>query len=67
QITTKDKTGLGFNEQVNESEVPYNVFDSHESDGDDNPVNDRFKKVKGYHAVPPPYTGNYMPSYPLLG
>ncbi|GKE04307.1 ribonuclease H-like domain-containing protein [Tanacetum coccineum] len=22
----------------------------------------RFKKVKGYHAVPPPYTGNYMPS-----
>ncbi|GKA03960.1 ribonuclease H-like domain-containing protein, partial [Tanacetum coccineum] len=44
QITAKDKTGLGFDEQVNESEVLDNVFDSHESDGDDNPVNDRFKK-----------------------
>ncbi|GJW76017.1 ribonuclease H-like domain-containing protein [Tanacetum coccineum] len=40
QITAKDKTGLGFDEQVNESEVLDNVFDSHESDGDDNPVND---------------------------
>ncbi|GJZ67427.1 uncharacterized mitochondrial protein-like protein, partial [Tanacetum coccineum] len=66
QITTKDKAGLGFDEQVNESEVLDNVFDSHESDGDDNPVNDRFKKVEGYHAVPPPYTGNYMPSRPDL-
>ncbi|GJV43173.1 ribonuclease H-like domain-containing protein [Tanacetum coccineum] len=35
-----------------------------ESDGDDNPVNDRFKRVKGYHAVPSNYTGNYMPSRP---
>ncbi|GJY51372.1 putative ribonuclease H-like domain-containing protein [Tanacetum coccineum] len=62
QIITKDKTGLGFDEQVNESEVLDNVFDSRESDRDDNPVNDRFKKVEGYHVVPPPYTGNYMPS-----
>ncbi|GKA55911.1 hypothetical protein Tco_0754983 [Tanacetum coccineum] len=66
QITAKDKTGLGFDEQVNESEVLDNVFDSRESDGDDNPVNDSFKKVKGYHAVPPPYIGNYMPSRPDL-
>ncbi|GKB54231.1 ribonuclease H-like domain-containing protein [Tanacetum coccineum] len=27
---------------------------------------DRFKKVEGYHAVHPPYTGNYMPSKPDL-
>ncbi|GJV82792.1 hypothetical protein Tco_1522690 [Tanacetum coccineum] len=66
QITAKDKTGLGFDEQANESEVLNNVFDSYESDKDDNPVNDRFKKVKGYHAVPLPYTGNYMPSRPDL-
>nr|GEW56746.1 hypothetical protein [Tanacetum cinerariifolium] len=33
----------------------------HESDGDDNQVNDRFKRGEGYHAVPPPYTRNYMP------
>ncbi|GKA09281.1 hypothetical protein Tco_0688612, partial [Tanacetum coccineum] len=25
-----------------------------------------FKKVEGYHVVPPPYTGNYMPSRPDL-
>ncbi|GJV13137.1 ribonuclease H-like domain-containing protein [Tanacetum coccineum] len=66
QITAKDKTGLGFHEEVNESEVLDNVFDIRESNGDDNPVNDRFKKVEGYHAVPPPYTGNYMPSRPDL-
>ncbi|GJZ04090.1 putative ribonuclease H-like domain-containing protein [Tanacetum coccineum] len=28
--------------------------------------NDRFKIGKGFHAVPPPYTGNYMPSRPDL-
>ncbi|GKA45237.1 putative ribonuclease H-like domain-containing protein, partial [Tanacetum coccineum] len=28
----------------------------------DNRELSRFKKVEGYHAVPPPYTGNYMPS-----
>ncbi|GJV83025.1 hypothetical protein Tco_1522923 [Tanacetum coccineum] len=28
---------------------------------DDNQTNDRFKKDNGYHVVPPPLTGNYMP------
>ncbi|GJZ55239.1 hypothetical protein Tco_0610432 [Tanacetum coccineum] len=37
-----------------------------EIEEENNQVNDRFKKVKGYHAVPPPYTGNYMPSRPDL-
>ncbi|GJU33828.1 hypothetical protein Tco_1182182 [Tanacetum coccineum] len=66
QITAKDKIGLDFDEQVNESEVLDNVFDSRKSNRDDNLVNDRFKKVEGYHAVPPPYTGNYIPSRPDL-
>nr|GEV10896.1 ribonuclease H-like domain-containing protein [Tanacetum cinerariifolium] len=71
QISVIDKTGLGYDGQMNESdlndihvnksEVLNNVFNSHESDRDDNQVNDRFKKCEGYHAVPPPYTGNYMP------
>nr|GEV42783.1 putative ribonuclease H-like domain-containing protein [Tanacetum cinerariifolium] len=66
-----DKTGLGYNGQinesdlsdidVNESEMLNNVVDSHENDGKDNQANDRFNKGEGYHAVPPPYTGNYMP------
>nr|GEX99276.1 hypothetical protein [Tanacetum cinerariifolium] len=47
---------------VNESQVIGNSpIDSHGSDGKDNQVNDRFKKNKGYHAVPPPYIGNYVP------
>nr|GEY65153.1 putative reverse transcriptase domain-containing protein [Tanacetum cinerariifolium] len=40
------KTGLGYDGHVNESEVLNNVVDSCESDGDDNQVNDRFKKIR---------------------
>nr|GFA43206.1 hypothetical protein [Tanacetum cinerariifolium] len=47
---------------VNESEMLNNVVNSRESNGDDNQVNDRFKKGEENHAVPPPYTRNYMPS-----
>nr|GEY76528.1 ribonuclease H-like domain-containing protein [Tanacetum cinerariifolium] len=71
QINAINKTGLGYDGQmnesdlndihVNESEVLNNVVDSCKSDGDDNQVNDRFKKGEGYHAVSHPYTGNYMP------
>nr|GEU75378.1 hypothetical protein [Tanacetum cinerariifolium] len=71
QISVIDKTGIGYDGQMNESylndihvnenEVLNNVFDCHESDGDDNQVNDMFKEFEGYHVVPPPYTGNYMP------
>ncbi|GJU66020.1 hypothetical protein Tco_1252279 [Tanacetum coccineum] len=63
QLSTKDKTGLGYGVQLNESnsEVINSVFDSRSSDGDDNQTNDRFKKGNEYHAVPPPLTGNYMP------
>nr|GEV00043.1 putative ribonuclease H-like domain-containing protein [Tanacetum cinerariifolium] len=65
------QTGLGYDSQmngsdlndihVNESEVLNNAVDSRESDGNDKQVNDRFKKGGGYHAIPPSYTGNYMP------
>ncbi|GJT76302.1 hypothetical protein Tco_1043027 [Tanacetum coccineum] len=66
QLSTKDKTGLGYRDQLNEndssgSELFNNVFDSRSSDGDDNQTNDRFKKDNGYHVVPPPLTRNYMP------
>ncbi|GJW11316.1 hypothetical protein Tco_1577143 [Tanacetum coccineum] len=66
QISVKDKAGLGYDSQLNKSEVVHGVFNSRESDMDDSPVNDRFKKVEGYHAVPPPYTRDYMPSRPDL-
>nr|GEZ89841.1 hypothetical protein [Tanacetum cinerariifolium] len=63
QLSAKDKTGLGYGDQLSESdnEVLPSVFDIRLSDGDDNLINDRFKKGDGYHAVPPPLTGNYMP------
>ncbi|GJW42300.1 hypothetical protein Tco_0071099 [Tanacetum coccineum] len=47
-------------------EVVSMVFRSRESDVDDNPVNDRFKTGEGFHAVPPPYSKNYMPPRPNL-
>ncbi|GJZ73502.1 hypothetical protein Tco_0637648 [Tanacetum coccineum] len=76
QISAKDKTGLGYDSQINESElnnihkneseVIHSVFNSRESDAHDNPVNDRFKTGEGFHAVPPLYIGNYMPPRPDL-
>ncbi|GKD72984.1 hypothetical protein Tco_1331266, partial [Tanacetum coccineum] len=48
---------------VNKSEVSESASDSSVNETEENnQVNDRFKKVEGYHAVPPPYTGNYIPS-----
>ncbi|GJW85832.1 hypothetical protein Tco_0158977 [Tanacetum coccineum] len=68
QMSTRDKSGLGYGNQIHEGVLSYekevleSVFDSRSSDVEDNPVNDRFAKVKGMHAVPPPMTGIYMPS-----
>nr|GEZ64379.1 hypothetical protein [Tanacetum cinerariifolium] len=71
QISIVDKTSLGYDGQmnksdlndihVNESAVLNNVVEDCGKYGNDSQVNDRFKKSEGYHAVPPPYTGNYMP------
>ncbi|GJU19736.1 hypothetical protein Tco_1153078 [Tanacetum coccineum] len=65
-LNAKDKAGLGYDSQINKNEVVYSVFISRESDMDDSLLNNRFKTGKGFHAVPPPYTGNYMPSRPDL-
>nr|GEX58576.1 ribonuclease H-like domain-containing protein [Tanacetum cinerariifolium] len=65
------QTGLGYDRQMNKSDlndvhvnesqmIRNSLIDSHESDGEDNQVNDRFKKSEGYHAVILPYTGSYM-------
>nr|GEU51071.1 hypothetical protein [Tanacetum cinerariifolium] len=67
EMSAKDKCGLGYGSQIHdgvlsyENEVFASVFDSRYSDVEDSPVNDRFAKVKGMHAVLPPMTGNYMP------
>ncbi|GJS36776.1 hypothetical protein Tco_0535158 [Tanacetum coccineum] len=54
------------NIHMNESEVVHSVFNSRESNVDDSLVNDRFKTGEGFHAVPLPYTENYMPPRPDL-
>ncbi|GJV39653.1 ribonuclease H-like domain-containing protein [Tanacetum coccineum] len=70
QMSKRDKSGLGYGDQVHdgvlsyENEVFQSVFDSRSSDVEDSPVHDRFANVEGMHAVPPPMTGNYMPSGP---
>ncbi|GKB43274.1 hypothetical protein Tco_0888216 [Tanacetum coccineum] len=51
------------NEAVYEEDI---AFLNRESDVDNSPINDRFKIGEGFHAVPPPYTENYMPSRPDL-
>ncbi|GJU11978.1 putative ribonuclease H-like domain-containing protein [Tanacetum coccineum] len=66
EVKDKDKTGIGYGDQLNENDSSgnglfNNVFDSRSSAGDDNQTNDRFKKDKEYHVVPPPLTGNYIP------
>ncbi|GJS61266.1 hypothetical protein Tco_0656050 [Tanacetum coccineum] len=68
QISAKAKTGLGYDSQINqselnnihknESEVIHSVFNSRESNVDDNPVNVRFKTVrKTTTSVPEIETG----------
>ncbi|GJS15895.1 ribonuclease H-like domain-containing protein [Tanacetum coccineum] len=44
--SARDKTGLGYDNQMNKSEVVHSVFNNRESDVDDSPVNDRFKIEK---------------------
>ncbi|GJT80303.1 hypothetical protein Tco_1054645 [Tanacetum coccineum] len=68
EMSTRDKSGLGYGNQIHECVLSYekkvleSMFDSRSSDVEDSPVNDRFAKVEGMHAVPPPLTGIYMPS-----
>ncbi|GJV42020.1 putative ribonuclease H-like domain-containing protein [Tanacetum coccineum] len=67
QMSAKDKSGLGYGDQIHEGVLSYenevleSVFDSRSSDVEDSPVYDRFAKVEGMHAVPPPMTRIYMP------
>nr|GEY96375.1 hypothetical protein [Tanacetum cinerariifolium] len=53
-LVAQDGFGQVYDSQVFDNQV----FDSQ--------VNDKYKTGKGYHAVPPPYTGNIMPPKPDL-
>nr|GEW34373.1 hypothetical protein [Tanacetum cinerariifolium] len=67
QIT--DKTRLGYDNQVFNSTVfDCDELNSSESDVSvpTSPVHNRYKSGEGYHAVPPPYTGTFIPLNPDL-
>nr|GFB62898.1 hypothetical protein [Tanacetum cinerariifolium] len=66
---TSDKAGLGYDNQVTNS----TVFDCDEIFSSESDVSmptsivyDRYKSGEGYHVVPPPYTGTFMPPKPDL-
>nr|GEV28371.1 ribonuclease H-like domain-containing protein [Tanacetum cinerariifolium] len=54
QQSDKSKTGLGYDSQGFDSPVL------------ENQVNEKYNTCEGYHAVPPHYTGNFMPPKPDL-
>nr|GEV24967.1 copia protein [Tanacetum cinerariifolium] len=69
QIIPKDKTGLGYDSQLNERDLnnKSDVFESesnssvNKSEEDNNQANDMYKAGERYHAVPSLYTRNFMP------
>ncbi|GJV45500.1 putative ribonuclease H-like domain-containing protein [Tanacetum coccineum] len=72
QMSANDKFGLGYGDHrydgilSYENEVLQSVFMNKESELEKQPLYDRFVTVGGMHVVPPPMTGNYMPTGPNI-
>ncbi|GJR15538.1 ribonuclease H-like domain-containing protein [Tanacetum coccineum] len=72
QMSANDKFGLGYGDNrydgilSYENEVLQSVFMNKESELEKQPLYDRFVIAGGMHVVPPPMTGNYMPSGPEI-
>ncbi|GJV20453.1 ribonuclease H-like domain-containing protein [Tanacetum coccineum] len=68
QMSANDKFRLGYGDHrydgilSYENEVLQSVFMNKESELEKQPLYDRFVTAGGMHDVPPPMTGNYMPS-----
>ncbi|GKF87978.1 hypothetical protein Tco_0258855 [Tanacetum coccineum] len=69
-MSANDKFGLGYGDHrfdgilSYENEVLQSVFMNNDSNTNDRTFYDRFVTTDGMHAVPPPMTGNYIPSGP---
>ncbi|GKD85256.1 putative ribonuclease H-like domain-containing protein [Tanacetum coccineum] len=68
QMSSRDKNGLGYGEEIRsnsetDSEISLSVFDTRSSDVENTPENDMFPK-DGFHAVPPPITGEFLTHRP---
>ncbi|GJR82080.1 hypothetical protein Tco_0152865 [Tanacetum coccineum] len=72
QMSANDKFGLGYGDHIYdgilsyENKVLQSVFMNKESELENQPLYDRFVIANGMHVVPPPMTGNYMPSGPEI-
>nr|GEV00918.1 hypothetical protein [Tanacetum cinerariifolium] len=66
---TNDKTSLSYNSQVF-TRAMFDCDDYLTSGSDEslppNPIYDSYQSGNGYHVVPPPYTGTFMPPKPDL-
>ncbi|GKA15046.1 ribonuclease H-like domain-containing protein [Tanacetum coccineum] len=66
QVIDKFKTGLGYNEASSTAASPAVESFMNSSEMLENQKNNKSKSNKGYHAVPPPLTGNFIPFKPNL-
>ncbi|GJU99486.1 hypothetical protein Tco_1328757 [Tanacetum coccineum] len=61
QVSVKFKTGLGYNAASSTTASPIIESFVNSSEMLENQENNKSKSDKGYHAVPPPYIGNFIP------
>ncbi|GJW42917.1 hypothetical protein Tco_0071716 [Tanacetum coccineum] len=66
QVIDKFKTGLGYNAASSTAASPAAESFVNLSEMLKNQENNKSKSDKGYHAVPSPYTGNFIPFKPDL-
>ncbi|GKF09571.1 hypothetical protein Tco_0043795 [Tanacetum coccineum] len=60
QVIDKFKTGLGYNAATSIAASPAVESFVNSSEMLENQENNKSKSDKGYHAVPPPFTGNFI-------
>ncbi|GJT75401.1 ribonuclease H-like domain-containing protein [Tanacetum coccineum] len=69
-MSASDKFGLGYGDYrysgnlSYENEISQSVFVCNKSDSENRPLHTRLVKTSEMQAVPPPMTGNYLPSGP---
>ncbi|GKE89480.1 hypothetical protein Tco_1566955, partial [Tanacetum coccineum] len=66
QVIDKFKTGLGYNAAYSTAASPAVESFVNSSEMLENQENNKSRSDKGYRAVPPPYTGNFIPFKPDL-
>ncbi|GJS80016.1 hypothetical protein Tco_0729897 [Tanacetum coccineum] len=66
QVSVKFKTRLGYNAASSTAASPAVESFVNSSEMLENQEYNKSKSDKGYHAVPPPYTGNFIPFKPDL-